>query len=190
MDEAIVKITFRPSDVFFTRGETFISKAIRVCTRSKGEPRTQVNHVGAFVTTGNIGEAEVIEALSTVKRHTLLDQYWVTDDSIAVFRPIGLMEAQCKVIVSKLNQYEGMKYGYSKLVTHLLDWALNGRYVFRRLTNSDRYPICSWVVAQAFSHASLNFGVKPGAATPDDIWDFCMANPDKYTKILNLTHLR
>jgi hypothetical protein len=183
-------LAFFPCDIFFTRGEGFISKAIRVCTRSKGEPKTVVNHVGAFVRMGNVATADVIEALATVKCHTLMDQYWGSDDQVAVFRPRGLMESQRKIIVSKLYQYEGRRYGYAKLVTHLLDYALNGAYVFRRLTSSDNYPICSWVVAQAFSHASLNFGVEPGAATPDDIWDFCVANPDKYTKVLNLTQLR
>ncbi len=77
-----------------------------------------------------------------------------------------------------------------KLVAHLADWFLQGAYVFRRLTQDDRYPICSWVVACSFAKADKNFGVVPGAASPDDIWDFCKANPDKYTEVLPLGPLK
>ena len=50
----------------------------------------------------------------------------------------------------------------------------------------DRYPICSWLVAHAFKKAGKTFGVKPGAATPDDIWDFVRSNPDKYETVIEL----
>jgi hypothetical protein len=52
--------------------------------------------------------------------------------------------------------------------------------VFRRLADSGKYPICSWLVAHAFSKAGKNFGVEPGAAEPDDIWDFVTTHRDKF----------
>jgi hypothetical protein len=58
--------------------------------------------------------------------------------------------------------------------------------VFRRLTRSDRYPICSWLVACSFKKAGKTFGVAPGAASPDDIWDFCTRETDKYVEVLEL----
>lgn len=42
---------------------------------------------------------------------------------------------------------------------------------------------CSYSLAQSFSVANKNFGVPPNTASPDDILDFCMNNPDKYEKI-------
>jgi hypothetical protein len=36
----------------------------------------------------------------------------------------------------------------------------------------NKYPICSWVVADAFAKVGKDFGVEVGMATPDDIWDF------------------
>ena len=77
----------------------------------------------------------------------------------------------------------GKTYGYFKIIMHLLDWLLLGAYVFRRLTTNGNYPICSWLVAHAFAKADKNFGVAPGAANPDDIWDFVEENPDKYEQV-------
>jgi hypothetical protein len=38
-------------------------------------------------------------------------------------------------------------------------------------------------VAHAYSKAGKDFGVDPGAAQPDDIWDFIQDNPEKYELI-------
>ena len=58
------------------------------------------------------------------------------------------------------------------VIAHFLDWLLLGAYFFRRLVPGGKYPVCSWVVADAFAAAGKNFGVEVGMATPDDIWDF------------------
>ena len=34
--------------------------------------------------------------------------------------------------------------------------------------------------------AAQTFGVAPGAASPDDIWDFCTREKDKYEEVLKL----
>ncbi|HLE57869.1 MAG TPA: hypothetical protein VJB15_12355, partial [Rhodothermia bacterium] len=84
------------------------------------------------------------------------------------------------VIVAAAEKYNGHKYGYGKLIAHFLDWMLLGAYVFRRLAKMDKYPICSWLVAHSFAKAGRNFGVQPGAASPDDIWDFVTQRKDIY----------
>ncbi len=61
-----------------------------------------------------------------------------------------------------------------------------GAYVFRRLAFMKRYPICSWLVAHSSNEVGKHFDVDAGAATPDDIWDFCVGNPDKYRTVLEL----
>ena len=68
-----MKILLESGDIFLTRGCGFISKAIRYITRSIGEKRTKVNHVGLVVQRGNIKTAIGVEALSKVIRHTLYD---------------------------------------------------------------------------------------------------------------------
>lgn len=173
---------FEPGDIFLTKGDSFISRAIRFFSRRGGESRTEVNHTGLIVTAGS-SEAVIVEALTKVKRRTMLS-YWAKDSTqVAVFRPLNVSDAQIDTIVERAESYVGNSYGYLKIVAHFLDWCLGGRYVFRRMAAMDNYPICSWVVAQSYADAGLNFGVPAGSADPDDIWDFCVANPDKYVAV-------
>lgn len=180
---------YRPADVFLTRGTSLLSRLIRFFTRSLGESRTKVNHVGIVVSRGPIGEVYVVEALSEVKRHRLVEGYGDGLDEVAVYRPLNTSGKERETIVRKAESYVGRRYGISKIVCHLLDWLLLGAYLFRRLA-SDKYPICSWVVAHAFSAVGKNFGQPPGAAAPDDIWDFVTSNPDKYQLVRELSPIR
>jgi hypothetical protein len=182
---------FEPGDIFLTRGQAFISKAIRFFTRDTGEKPTKVNHVGVVVEAGEITTTVVVEALSKVKRHRLWKQYGPPrEDGVAVYRATNLTPGEIETIVATANRQVGKKYGYLKIVAHFLDWLLNGAYFFRRLVPDGKYPICSWLVAHAFSKAGKHFGVEPGAAAPDDIMDFIEANPDKYTQVRPLVPLR
>lgn len=176
---------FERGDVFLTRGSGLISRVIRIFTRRIGESRTMVNHVGVVVQRGDIASVIVVEALSRVKRHRLLAQYGPPrKDSVAVYRATNLTQEEMDVIVSEAESQAGKKYGYIMIVAHFLDWLLLGAYVFRRLVPGSKYPICSWLVAHSFSKAGKHFGVvDPGAATPDDIWDFIKSNPDRYREI-------
>jgi len=173
----------RPADIFLTRGTGLFSRLIRFCTRAVGESRTMVNHVGVVVAGGPLEAAVVVEALSTVKRHRLWDQYGGSRDEVAVFRPRNLSAEEIKRVTDAALDYEGRHYGWVKLLAHLLDWALLGVYLFRRLASMDKYPICSWLVAHAFGKISRDFGVDPGAATPDDIWDHIREHPEAYKEI-------
>jgi hypothetical protein len=184
-------IILKPCDVFLTRGNGFISKAIRFFTRSIGESRTKVNHVGIVVEDGTVKTAVVVEALSMVKRHRLWDKYGTpAKDAVAVYRANNLNSEEIKTIVAEAEGQVGRKYGYLKVIAHLLDWALLGAYVFRRLADNGDYPICSWLVAHSFSKAEKYFGVEPGAASPDDIWDFVKSHPDIYECVHKLKQLK
>ncbi len=170
------------ADIFFTRGSGLVSRLIRFFTRGIGESRTRVNHVGVVVEAGSLDEAVVIEALSRVRRHRLMDQYAGTRHEVAVYRPRDVSEDGVRVIVAAAEGYEGREYGWLKLILHFLDWVLLGVYLFRRLAGN-RYLICSWLVAHSFRKAGLFFGVEPGEAQPDDIWDFIQESPDRYREV-------
>ncbi len=179
-------VQLQPGDVFMTRGRGLFSRLIRLGTRRIGEGRTRVNHVGLIVVGGTIDEAIAVEALSTVKRHGFA-RYRGKSTGVAVYRPNNLTDEELQTIVAAAEGYVGRGYGYLKIAGHFLDWVLQGAYVFRRLTNSDNYPICSWVVAHAFLKAGKDFGVEAGGASPDDIWDFIVEkHPERYDEIVPL----
>ena len=181
----------RPADVFLTQGTSLMSRLIRFFTRRIGESRTKVNHVGVVVQGGPLREAMVVEALSTVRRHRLWGRYGPPRKGlVAIYRPLDLSPEQIANVVAGANGYVGRKYGWFMLVAHLLDWVLQGAYVFRRLAGVDRYPICSWVVAHAFLKAGKDFGVAPGAADPDDIWDYIVTHHSRFARIHALAPLR
>jgi hypothetical protein len=182
-----MELSIKPADIFLTRGNSFISNAIRFFSRTIGESRTKVNHVGLIVEEGTLQTCVAVEALSKVKKHTLWSEYGPNhDDQVAIFRPLNLTEEEKKLIAGEALEQVNKKYGYLKIVTHMLDWFLLGAYVFRRFTQSGKYPICSWLVAHAYSKAGKNFGCEAGAAQPDDIWDFVTKNPAKYEQIHSL----
>jgi hypothetical protein len=145
-----------------------------------------VNHVGLVTVAGGTTTAMIVEASTVVKRHRMSVYRNSKSTKVAVYRPLNVHEEQIKHIVSRANSYVGAKYGYAKIVAHFLDWCIGGRYFFRRFAFMDRYPICSWVVASAYADVNLFFGVEPGEASPDDIWDFVTSNPDKYGQVYPL----
>lgn len=173
-------VCLQPGDVFLTKGPGLLSRLIRFFTRSVGERRTKVNHVGLVVQGGDLQTAVVVEALIKVREHPLWSQYGPpAKDAVAVYRPTDLTPKQVALVVAKARSYVGRDYGYLKIAAHFLDWALLGAHVFRRLAGSDRYPICSWVVAFAFEEVrSKFFGVDPAEADPDDIWDYVQGRAD------------
>ena len=180
-------IKLQPADIFLTRGKSLLSRAIRLFTRVIGEIRTKVNHVGVIVTEGNLRTAIVVEALTKVKRHKLWDRYGPpTRNKVAIYRATNLSEDEINTITNAADCYVGRTYGYLKILAQLADWLLQGAYVFRRLARMDKYPICSWLAAHSFSKAGKHFGVPPGTASPDDIWDFIQFHPDIYTEVYPL----
>jgi hypothetical protein len=181
-----MEVILKPGDVFLTRGSSFISRAIRFFTRGIGEKRTNVNHVGLVVEEGDLKNAVVVEALTKVTRHKLWDQYGPPKkDSVAVYRANNLTPDEVATIVATAERQVGKKYGYIMIIAHFLDWLLLGAYLFRRLIPGSKYPICSWVVAYSFSKADKHFGVDPGAADPDDIWDFIV---EKHPELYDMIH--
>ena len=165
-------------DIALFQGQAWISKAIRVLTRTRGELETKANHVGIILVDGTERSAVVIEALNTVQLNVLYPKH--ERDLVAIARPINLCDKDRKFIGLNALKYLNRRYGYLKIVLHFLDRIIGGRYFFRRLGRIKRYPICSFLVADAFAAIGLDFGVPVGQAQPDDIWDFVKANPDKY----------
>lgn len=169
----------KPGDFFCSHTPKWFGSLIRIGSRSLGEERTEVNHTGVVAITGTLDSAVIVEALSKVKAHTVEESYRGSKTKVAFFRFNGLTDDQKEAWSRKAFDYVGRRYGVLKIVTHALDYFLNGAYVFRRLTHSDRYPICSWVTAYVAEAIGKNFGKDPGAVQPDDIWDYALAHPEE-----------
>jgi len=182
--EASTAVQLLPGDIVLTRSGGIVGWAIRTFTRHVGESRTEATHCAVVVMGGVLHNAVIVEALSSVRKHALRERYMGSRHYVSVFRPLQLDDGQIRRIVAKAESYVGRRYGYLKLLAHWADWLLQGAYVFRRLASEDRYPICSWVVAHAFAAAGTHFDVEPGAATPDDIWDFVGEHPDRFAPVL------
>ena len=181
-----MNVTLLPGDVVLTRSTSVLGRLIRICTRSFGEKRSKVNHVGVIVDGGVIREAVLVEALLKVCRHGLWEHYAGTANKVAVYRATNVPSQDMQTVVAEAEEQVGKKYGFGKIIAHFLDWLLTGAYVFRRLTQNGDYPICSWLVAHAYAKAGYNFGVEPGAADPDDIWDFVNKRTGYYDCIVPL----
>jgi len=177
-----------PGDIFFTKGTGLLSRAIRFFTRGIGEKRTRVNHVGVIVSPGDFETCVAVEALVKVREHSVWSRYGPPiKDLVAAYRRKELSGEQRSTIVAEAKEQVGKEYGVGKVVAHFLDWCLLGAYVFRRLANNGRYPICSWLVAHAFDKAGVRFGVPPEKADPDHIWDAVTDhNQEEYEEIYPL----
>lgn len=172
----------KPCDLFFARGHSFTSDAVRFFSWGWGQPYPKCSHVGGFYAGRNVYYGQVVEALNKVEAHSFLQQYKGTGTEICIYRPINLTLAQKSHILQAALSTVGESYGYMRIGLHLLDSLLLGANVFRRLGGNQK-PICSWVWAHAFKAAGLDFGCDEDVAQPDDMYDFCEANPDKYQPI-------
>lgn len=188
-----------PGDILLTASRGLVGRLIRSYTRDRGEAPSVVNHAALVVTGATMAQAVIVEALgSGITRHTVGESYGTGRAAIAVFRPVNLTAVEIARIVAAAEERVGQRYGYGELLRHWGDWAL-GRLTFRRRTPQwlrrgadHRRRVCSgligssYAVVAAYAEAGKTFGLELAAATPDDLWDFGVGNPDKQAMIRRL----
>lgn len=175
----IADVRLEIGDMLLSRGDSWLGRAIRFWERQPGEAPARANHVGIVVEGGNIQQAVIVEALWTVKRHGLWENYHNTANLVCILRPPELSLADQEAIAAAAAGYVGRKYGWLKIGAHMGDRLLErmtlglwrNPFVLRRLASMDQYPICSWVVEKAYAAAGIGFGVPAGSADPDDLED-------------------
>jgi hypothetical protein len=174
-EELAKQFPLEPGDVVLTSGNTLLGRLIRWGERKKGEPVTRVNH--ALLCTE--GPDTIVEADKVVRKCSIWDYHH--DDGIIVWRPRNLTDLD-KVVIKATAEFQvGQKYPIRQLFAYLIDnKILGGRNVFRRLISNEAAGVCSRLVARVFKAIGRDFGVPEYAASPDEIDDFCTANPDKY----------
>lgn len=173
----------------FTRGPGLISALIRWASRSWGEAKTEVNHVGVVYCGGPLRKAVIAESKWRYMVHPLWFAYANTDHEVAFYRATNISQVSRQNIAIRAAQLRNLKYGWLKIVLHALDKCLNGAYFFRRLAFLPNRPICSYAAAQSYADYGFSFSVTPYEAQPDDIWDY-VVNSDNYTCIRPLSPLK
>jgi hypothetical protein len=121
----------------------------------------------------------VIEALARV-RTNLLSVTIANAQKAWVIAPLGLTDTQRDNIVSHALPYSADTYNY-------LDIGLQGLNALCRTTwftdhlTMTRKPICSMLVAVAYEAEDLTFGQADKTTSPNDIWNYASAHPEKYS---------
>lgn len=135
-----------PCDLIFTANPTGrFGRLIRWRTRAP------VNHVAGVTRPGTLYTAEILEALHPrAKRWPLGEAYAGEPDLVEIYRPLNLTLGDREAIVRFALEYEGRKYGWGKIALHAFgvpEWA-----------GVERWPICSWIWAQAYFRRGYTFG--------------------------------
>jgi hypothetical protein len=177
-------IQLLPGDIMATRGRGRLARLILFLTRSRGEAKTKVNHVGLVVQGGTLGETVIVEALQHVMRRRLAVGYGKPDSpEVTIWRCAVLTGEDRDAICAWAEKQVGRRYGYVKLLSYLPGWFGKGLSWIPLVTGGQ---VCSNLVAYAFGEEGLFFGVEPGRATPDDILDFAEGHPAKYREVVPL----
>ena len=168
----------KAGDIILVRGKGwFAERILAVATEiDNGEPAV-VSHVGMFVC-----ERHVVEALFTkgVVTSTYPQSFQGVEYIIA--SPLNLTEMERSLVALAALQFSARRYGTYGIALQAMDYLFKTRWFSRTLDlGYDYCSFCSYVVAHAFSDIKKYFGVDPASAMPDDIWDFVVGNPDKYS---------
>jgi hypothetical protein len=151
--------------------------------RARGERPTYAVHTAQFLDAGRILEMDgtaQIRSISAVLGRPRGFEVW---------RCRALTAAQRAGLTGHALRYLHARFGWPKLLTHVLDDLANKIlhhevFFFRRLNHNDRYPICSWITAFAYDRAlHYRFGVPPEWADPDQIHDWVNAHPGEWRRI-------
>lgn len=169
----------KAGDIFFTRSQSLLGRAIRWVEHDPNEPNgVWANHTGLFVGDGTVLDAPVVEALWKVRKGPLQFGQGV---AVAVFRPTALSHSQQYRLGVVAESFVGATYGWWKLLFHLADRAFfKGKKVLSRFLFKDNRPICSYLAAHAYNAVGISFGMDPDAADPDEMMDYCLAHPDEW----------
>jgi hypothetical protein len=174
-------VNLQPGDIVLTRSRAgWLGTVIRAFTRRPSDD-VYYNHVGIVVSAGDEHQAQLLEALWRVRRGPLWQLYGppagASRPEIGVFRLCEPLPEHRQLAAAVAETFVGRRYGWWKLGAHAVDRWLSkqaGREVFaaRRLLRWDRFPICSYLVADAWAEAGVSFGPPAGAADPDHIHDY------------------
>lgn len=193
----------QPGDIIAIRGSSWISDSIIAAEYGQVQiiPYQAVSHVGLLIEGGSI--PVVIEALSRVKTNALAITI-ANCRKAFIIRDKSLTLAQRQAIVNKALTFSADDYGYLDIIAQLIDCKFKTLWFTNHLSRLlNRYPICSYVVAAAYSvlnmmkfytvnlvatahsNAGFNFGVDSANCKPSDIMNYAL----KHSEIFDVHEL-
>ena len=95
----------QPGDLVFTRGPGLFSALIRWASRSFGEAKTAVNHVGVITRGGSLRQAELAEARWHYKVHNLFKAYANSGHRVAIYRAKNIQPATRLLIAERAASF-------------------------------------------------------------------------------------
>lgn len=162
-----------PADILCVGGKGWISNQIKKATHSP------ISHSGLILAND---PTFVIEAEFKVITRPL-------DESIAgmecayILHNRKLSPAQRDTILNRASGFSTDDYGILDIGLQLLDCTFHTRWFTDKLTFGllNRFPICSYVVAESYKSAGELFGFEARSITPGDLFTFAVDHPQIYT---------
>lgn len=176
MNPALFDVEVRPGDLVLFRGNSTLGKLIRWAETSKGEGITWANHAGMIVTKSKLRNAVLIESVWKTEKRPLVENH--IGEGLSIFRYRMLTPEQQYALVRKMHEFVGDKYGWQRLIAHLVDQRVfGGRTVLRWLGHQEQNrPICSYSTGLSYEFVDITFGMPAIALQPDDMDDYCINN--------------
>jgi len=164
----------KPGDIILTYSGSLFSRAIRWVTTRLGNDII-MTHSAIVIDSNYFVESNIKARISPIESLESNKYYEIWSNEL-------LSDVERSNIVNTSRSYFDRVYSIPKIVTHALD-AILGKiflkdiFLFRKLTKSDEYIICSWIVSCAYTKIGINFTDPYYASTPDNIHDFITSNP-------------
>jgi hypothetical protein len=170
-----------PSDIILIESDGWVGRLIRTVQNLRGKNHTSyVNHVVMATEYDWLDDCAIVDAQPPKVKHNSLGAY--AGKLLAIYRSSEMTTTEREAVAERAMKYVGKPYGGLKILLHLtglqgfsfIDWA----------------PICSWTVARPYEEVmGWRFGSKAKTATPDTIWQYVRAHPEKWTCIRKLSIL-
>ena len=162
--------------------------------RSNGESPTYAVHTAQFLDPRRVLEMDYVVKVKSIDDilNKRVDLNAWERRGFEVWRCRTLTDAQREVLTDQALRYINVRFGYVKMIAHLLDGLIQkvthrDRFLFRQLDPDGSSPVCSGVTAFVYDKAlHYRFGVEPECADPDHIHDWVVAHPDEWERVFAL----
>jgi hypothetical protein len=187
---------FLPGDILLfagKKGDRYTRLADWVM-RTNGEGPTYAVHTAQFLDSRRVLEMDFVVRVKSIEDiiNKRVDLNAWERRGFEVWRCHTLTDAQREALTDQALRYINIRFGYLKLIAHLLDGLLQkithrDLYLFRQLDPDGSSPVCSGVTAFVFDRAlHYRFGVAPEWADPDHIHDWLVGHPGEWKRVFAL----